>query len=126
MVSVVIYIFCFSLGLGAVPWLMMSEIFPVRIRGLASSFATLFNWTCSFIVTETFNSMIEAMTEQGVFWFYGGVCICGMLYVLFYVPETKVRPLFLHLQVGRLLTAVLTCCMHACDAGGCPQWMLGC
>eukprot|EP00045_Choanoeca_perplexa_P007224 m.63910 g.63910 ORF g.63910 m.63910 type:complete len:503 (+) comp13983_c0_seq1:423-1931(+) len=91
--SVMLYIFCFSLGLGAVPWLMMSEIFPVRIRGLASSFATLFNWTCSFIVTETFNSMIDAMTEQGVFWFYGGVCIAGMLYVLFYVPETKGRSL---------------------------------
>eukprot|EP00730_Choanoeca_flexa_P017114 TRINITY_DN8198_c0_g1_i3.p1 TRINITY_DN8198_c0_g1~~TRINITY_DN8198_c0_g1_i3.p1 ORF type:complete len:505 (+),score=112.64 TRINITY_DN8198_c0_g1_i3:113-1627(+) len=92
-VSLILYIFCFSLGLGAVPWLMMSEIFPVRIRGLASSFATLFNWTCSFIVTETFQSMKEALTEQGVFWFYGGICICGMLYVLFYVPETKGRSL---------------------------------
>ena len=90
-VSVILYITCFSFGLGAIPWLMMSEIFPSRVRGLASSMATLFNWTCSFTVTETFSEMIKAFTEEGVFWFYGCVCVLGVLFVLFYVPETKVR-----------------------------------
>ena len=43
----------FSLGLGPVPWLMMGEVFPGKIRSSASSLAAGFNWTCSFITTET-------------------------------------------------------------------------
>lgn len=93
LVSVLLYIACFSLGLGAIPWLMMSEIFPATVRGTASSAATLLNWSCSFLVTETFKSMISSITEEGVFWFYGSVCILGVLFVLFKVPETKGRSL---------------------------------
>ena len=47
------YIAFFSLGLGPVPWLMMGEVFPGKIRSSASSLAAGFNWTCSFITTET-------------------------------------------------------------------------
>eukprot|EP00048_Salpingoeca_helianthica_P015893 m.229221 g.229221 ORF g.229221 m.229221 type:complete len:497 (+) comp17699_c0_seq1:1102-2592(+) len=90
---VIAYVIFFSLGLGAVPWLMMSEIFPSRVRGLASSVATLINWSCAFIVTETFDSLKNAITESGVFWFYGAVCIAGASYVLVGVPETKGRSL---------------------------------
>eukprot|EP00043_Microstomoeca_roanoka_P007023 m.68003 g.68003 ORF g.68003 m.68003 type:complete len:507 (+) comp13662_c0_seq1:177-1697(+) len=93
LVNVIVYIACFSLGLGAIPWLMMSEIFPSRTRGTASSLATLLNWTCSFIVTETFASIKSALHEQGVFWLYGGVCIAGVIYVWLDVPETKGRSL---------------------------------
>eukprot|EP00051_Salpingoeca_urceolata_P005436 m.73231 g.73231 ORF g.73231 m.73231 type:complete len:508 (-) comp14328_c0_seq1:16-1539(-) len=93
LVSVVLYIACFSLGLGAIPWLIMSEVFPMRVRGVAASLATLFNWTCSFIVTETFQSTIDAFTEAGTFWFYAAVCAGGALFVMAYVPETKGRTL---------------------------------
>ena len=55
--SVIAYVSFFSLGLGAIPWLMMSEIFPARTRGLAASVATCLNWTLSFIITETFSSL---------------------------------------------------------------------
>ena len=91
LVSVILYIACFAFGLGAIPWLMMSEIFPVSVRGKASSLATMLNWSCSFLVTETFNNMKSSLTEEGTFWFYGGVCILGVAFVLIYVPETKVR-----------------------------------
>ncbi len=47
------YIAFFSVGLGPVPWLMMGEVFPGKIRSSASSLAAGFNWTCSFITTET-------------------------------------------------------------------------
>merc|ERR1711934_1086977 len=77
LVSVILYIACFSIGLGAIPWLMMSEIFPVSVRGKASSLATLLNWTCSFIVTETFDQMNSSLQPQGTVWFYAGVCIAG-------------------------------------------------
>ncbi|EDQ86863.1 uncharacterized protein MONBRDRAFT_10586 [Monosiga brevicollis MX1] len=92
-ISLVLYIFCFSLGLGAVPWLMMSEIFPSNVRGMASSISTLLNWTFSFGITESFQSLIDALTEQGVFWAYGGICLLGTIFVLLKVPETKGRSL---------------------------------
>lgn len=53
-----VYIAAFSLGMGAVPWIIMSEIFPVHVRGLAGSVATLVNWTASFTVTQTFQSLL--------------------------------------------------------------------
>eukprot|EP00049_Salpingoeca_infusionum_P022433 m.6721 g.6721 ORF g.6721 m.6721 type:complete len:509 (-) comp5184_c0_seq1:329-1855(-) len=93
LVSVILYISCFSLGLGAIPWLMMAELFSPSVRGKAASFATLLNWSCSFLVTETFGKMKEALTEEGVFWFYGCVCAAGTIYVLTLVPETKGRSL---------------------------------
>eukprot|EP01147_Barroeca_monosierra_P004188 gene4188-6534_t len=93
LVNVIIYIAGFSVGLGAIPWVIMSEIFSSRVRGIASSLSTLLNWSCSFTVTETFSPMKEAMHEQGVFWFYTAVCICGTTYVFFQLPETKGRSL---------------------------------
>lgn len=56
--SFVIYVVGFSLGFGPIPWLMMGEILPAKIRGSAASVATAFNWTCTFIVTKTFRDMI--------------------------------------------------------------------
>lgn len=52
------YVMAFSLGFGPIPWLMMGEILPGKIRGSAASVATAFNWTCTFIVTKTFPVML--------------------------------------------------------------------
>lgn len=93
LLNVIVYIACFSIGLGSIPWLIMSEIFPSRVRGPASSLATLLNWTCSFIVTETFSSIKAALHEQGVFWLYAAICLLGVAFVYFKLPETKGRTL---------------------------------
>ena len=50
----VVYVIGFSVGFGPIPWLMMGEILPAKIRGTAASVATGFNWSCTFIVTKTF------------------------------------------------------------------------
>lgn len=91
--SMIIYIIAFSLGWGAIPWLIMSEIFPPRARGTASGIATYVNWTCAFIVTLTFNDMMHTFTRQGTFWFFGSVCFVAVLFVFKCVPETKGRTL---------------------------------
>ncbi|XP_070534231.1 solute carrier family 2, facilitated glucose transporter member 8-like isoform X2 [Ptychodera flava] len=91
--SMIVYIISFSLGWGAIPWLIMSEIFPSRARGTASAIATLVNWSCAFIVTLTFQDMMHALTNQGTFWFYGAVCFVGVVFVAICVPETKGRTL---------------------------------
>lgn len=54
----VVYILGFSLGFGPIPWLMMGEILPAKIRGSAASVATAFNWSCTFVVTKTFQDML--------------------------------------------------------------------
>lgn len=56
--SLMLFVLTFSLGYGPVPWLMMGEILPAKIRGTAASVATGFNWTCTFIVTKSFASLI--------------------------------------------------------------------
>ena len=54
LLALMVYVVSFSIGFGPIPWLMMGEIFPSRIRGPAASISTAFNWTCTFIVTKTF------------------------------------------------------------------------
>ena len=91
--SIVLFYLFFSLAWGPVPWLVMSEIFPLRARGPASSFATLANWTMAFIVTNTFKSMVATLTNQRVYWFYAGLCFLAFLFVYLLMPETKGKTL---------------------------------
>ncbi|XP_065191363.1 solute carrier family 2, facilitated glucose transporter member 8-like [Sycon ciliatum] len=91
--AMLVYIAKFSLGVGAIPWLIMSEIFPNRARSAASGIATFTNWLNSFIVTLTFHHMQVAFGLDVVFWIYGGVCGILVVFVLFLVPETKGRSL---------------------------------
>ncbi|KAK0090903.1 hypothetical protein PV325_000069 [Microctonus aethiopoides] len=93
LVSLVIYVIGFSLGFGPIPWLMMGEILPARIRGPAASIVTGFNWTCTFIVTKAFNDLIKIVGAEGTFWIFGGVCVVGLVFVIFFVPETRGRSL---------------------------------
>ena len=89
----VLFIILFSLGWGPLPWLLMSEVFPPRAKGLASSICTLTNWLFVFLVTKNFPSMISSFTEQGTFWFFAGWCLLSFVFVYFLVPETKGRTL---------------------------------
>ncbi|XP_057328213.1 facilitated trehalose transporter Tret1-like isoform X2 [Microplitis mediator] len=90
---IVIYVVAFSLGFGPIPWLMMGEILPAKIRGGAASVATSFNWFCAFLVTKTFQNIISLMKITGAFWMYGTICIVGLLFVILFVPETRGRSL---------------------------------
>lgn len=65
--SFVVYILGFSLGFGPIPWLMMGEILPAKIRGSAASVATAFNWSCTFIVTKAFQDMIGKCILSSLF-----------------------------------------------------------
>lgn len=99
--SFVIYVLGFSFGFGPVPWLMMGEILPAKIRGPAASIATGFNWTCTFIVTTTFPLFKDIFGAYGTFWMFCVVCIVGLIFTIFVVPETKGRSLE---DIERLLT----------------------
>ncbi|XP_047358591.1 facilitated trehalose transporter Tret1-like isoform X2 [Vespa velutina] len=93
LISLIIYVIGFSLGFGPIPWLMMGEILPARIRGTAASIATAFNWTCTFVVTKTYEDFKELIGAYGTFWFFGIICAIGLIFVNVWVPETRGRSL---------------------------------
>ncbi|XP_015191171.1 PREDICTED: facilitated trehalose transporter Tret1 isoform X2 [Polistes dominula] len=93
LLSMIIYVIGFSLGFGPIPWLMMGEILPARIRGTAASIATAFNWTCTFVVTKTYEDFKELTGAHGTFWFFGIICALGVIFVYIWVPETRGRSL---------------------------------
>ncbi|CAK9220067.1 unnamed protein product [Sphagnum troendelagicum] len=92
LVSLLAYIASFSLGMGAIPWIIMSEIFPAYVKGVAGSVATLVNWFSAYIVTFTFNYML-LWSAAGSFWIFAGECLLTVVFVALYVPETRGRTL---------------------------------
>lgn len=91
--SLIVFVFGFSLGFGPIPWLMMGEILPAKVRGPAASVATAFNWISTFIITKTFPVMIEATGFAATFWFYGVMVIGALIFTIAFVPETRGRSL---------------------------------
>jgi len=87
--SFMLFVVGFSLGFGPVPWLMMGEIFPAKIRGSAAATATAFNWACTFLVTKLFPEVVGSFGAHTAFFGFGAICICGLFFIIFYVPETQ-------------------------------------
>ena len=93
LMSLIVYVIGFSLGFGPIPWLMMGEILPVKIRGSAASVATAFNWTCTFVVTKTYEDIVSILGTHGTFWLFGTIVLIGFVFVITCVPETRGRSL---------------------------------
>lgn len=60
----IVYVLGFSAGIGPISWLMMGEILPTRIRGVAASLVVSFNWGCTFVVTKTFQDLLGEYAEK--------------------------------------------------------------
>ena len=92
-VCVVGFIIVYSLGWGPIPWLIMSEIFPPRARGLAGGFVTCVGWMVAFVVTKFFYYMLQALHEQGAFWVFAAFSLISLFFVYYFVPETGCKSL---------------------------------
>ncbi|OIW03494.1 hypothetical protein TanjilG_31007 [Lupinus angustifolius] len=92
LVGVVAMVIAFSAGMGAIPWIIMSEILPINIKGLAGSVATLASWLFSWLVTLTANLLL-GWNSGGTFTIYAVVCIFTVVFVSIWVPETKGKTL---------------------------------
>ena len=88
-VSLMCYVSFFAIGIGPIAWLIISEIYPLEIRGRAMGVAIFFNWACNYIVSLTFLTLIEFLSASGAFIFYAVVGIFGLWFVVKKVPETK-------------------------------------
>ncbi|KAL1536374.1 sugar transporter ERD6-like 6 isoform X2 [Salvia divinorum] len=92
LVGLLIMVIGFSVGLGAVPWVIMSEILPVSIKSLAGSVATLANWFSASVVTMTANLLLT-WSSGGTFVIYASVSAFTVAFVALWVPETKGKTL---------------------------------
>ena len=93
LVLVVAAIGCYAMSLAPVTWVVISEIFPNRIRGAAMSVAVTALWIASFILTYTFPLFNHSLGAATTFWLYAGICLVGFLFIRARLPETKGKTL---------------------------------
>jgi len=86
------YIASFAMSVGPVTWVILSEIFPTRIRGRAMAIATFCLWIANYVITQTF-PMMEHLHQAAPFSLYAVFCVISVWFVWRFVPETKGRSL---------------------------------
>ena len=84
---------CYSMTLAPVTWVLLSEIFPNKIRSTGMSVATTFLWSACFVLTYTFPILNQSLGSASIFWLYALICLIGFGIIFKWVPETKGRTL---------------------------------
>ncbi len=90
---ILMYIACFAASYGPVTWVVISEIFPIKMRGVAMSVATFALWVAVYIVTQMFPILLESAGAAPTFWIFGTMSLLAFFFVWSQVPETKGRTL---------------------------------
>ena len=83
----------YAMSLAPVVWVVISEIFPNRIRGAAMAVAVSSLWIACFLLTFSFPVLNKMLGSAGTFWLYAGICVAGFLFIKFKLPETKGKTL---------------------------------
>jgi SP family galactose:H+ symporter-like MFS transporter len=91
--SLVLYVSCFAFGLGPIFWLIISEIYPLAVRGVAMSVATVANWTINLAVAVSFLTLVGFAGHALTFWIYGAITVGAWFFIYKLVPETKGKTL---------------------------------
>jgi sugar porter (SP) family MFS transporter len=92
-VTLMVYVASFAISLGPIFWLLISEIYPLRVRGIAEGTAAGVNWASNFLVSFTFLTLLELLGPSLTFWVYAVLAIASWLFSYYLVPETKGRTL---------------------------------
>ena len=90
---VIMAISIYAMSLAPITWVVLSEIFPNRLRGAAMAIATFSLWVASFILTFTFPILNSELGSSGTFWLYSGICVIGYIFIQKNLPETKGKSL---------------------------------
>ena len=83
------YISGYSISVGSLFWLIISEIYPLNVRSLAMSFVTAMQWLANFVVAATFLSILNGLGPATTFWLYSGMCAIALVFSYYWVPETR-------------------------------------
>jgi sugar porter (SP) family MFS transporter len=87
--SMFLYLMFFAVSLGPLGWLFISEVFPLKVRGVGMSMGSLSNWLFNGIVAFTFLKLMNAITPAGAFWLYAALGILGVIWGNKFLPDTK-------------------------------------
>lgn len=93
LILMITYIIGYCISVGSLFWLIISEIFPLSVRGQAMSIATAIQWFANFLVSVSFLSLLNAIGPSITFSLYGWVCCLSIIFTYFYIPETKQQSL---------------------------------
>mgnify|MGYP001598147359 CR=1 FL=1 len=93
LVLVVVSMALYALSLAPVTWVLLSEIFPNRIRGAAMSISTFSLWAACFVLTYTFPHLNKGLGPAGTFWIYAGISVLGFIFIKTRLTETKGKTL---------------------------------
>ena len=91
--SLIGYIAFFAIGLGPVTWVVLSEIYPLKVRGKAMTIAAFGNWVFNYLVSLTFLELIGKLRPEGVFLLYALISAVAFWFVYRFIPETKGKSL---------------------------------
>lgn len=92
-VALALYIIFYSPGMGTVPWIVNSEIYPLRFRGMCGGIAATANWISNLIVSQSFLSLTQAIGTSWTFLIFAIFSLIGFFFVMICVPETKGLPI---------------------------------
>jgi MFS transporter, SP family, galactose:H+ symporter len=92
-ISVMAYVASFAISLGPIFWLLIAEIYPLRIRSSAEGLSATFNWGSNLVVSLTFLTLLQVMGPSRTFWLYGLLAVVAWIFSYYLVPETKGRTL---------------------------------
>ncbi len=90
---ILLYIAFFASAMGPLVWVVMAEIFPIKVRGSAMGLATLVLWFADFLVTLTFPVISDRFHPSTAFWLYAAMCAFDLVFIWFFLPETKGKSL---------------------------------
>ncbi|WP_159516944.1 sugar porter family MFS transporter [Sunxiuqinia indica] len=93
LIMVLLAIATYAMTLAPVTWVVLSEIFPNRLRGAAMAVATTALWSACFVLTYTFPILNDLLEAGGTFWLYALICLSGFMFILKKLPETKGKSL---------------------------------
>lgn len=90
---IIIYIMFIAISLAPLGWLLISEVFPMRVRSLGMSIGSLAHWGFNAVVAFTFLKLVNGFGLANTFWLYGIVCLIGLFWGYYFIPETKGKSL---------------------------------
>ena len=92
-VSLIGFEFGFSIGYGAIPWIMIAEMIPLRVRGLLGGILATFNWSCASMITGLYFVFAQYVGPCYVWWTFSLLNMSSLAFVAFFLPETKGKKL---------------------------------
>ncbi|KPJ08236.1 Facilitated trehalose transporter Tret1 [Papilio machaon] len=93
LIGVLVFNILYAVGIGTIPYIMQAELFPINVKTVASSAATMISCILNFTVTKSYQSIKDVFGHYIVFWIFAGIAYVGVFFVYFLVPETKGKSL---------------------------------